>query len=132
MIAKGVLTMLLLKKLILAAALVLLLVGCRVGRGGDAKGGSGRRAIVQAKQQPANVQMAVRPAVEGKVVDADGKPLAGAQVYLADPYHPVTFMGRSRQEQHGLKRPVMRGRRDTTTSRPINCHHHRRPGQVSF
>jgi len=87
-IAKGVMTMLLAKKMVLAASLALLLL-MGVGVVVVAKGGAGAKAAEANKPQKADGHL-VRPPVEGRVVDADGRPLAGAQVYLADPHHPVT------------------------------------------
>jgi RNA polymerase sigma factor (sigma-70 family) len=90
-IAKGVLTMLLVKELGLAASLALLL-SMSVGVVAVAKGGAGAKAAEAPKPQHADAYR-IRPPVEGRVVDADGKPLAAALVYLADPYHPVTVYG---------------------------------------
>jgi len=87
-IAKGVLTMFLVKKLVLAASLALLLF-MGVGAVIVAKGGAGAQAAEANKPQKADGHL-LRPPIEGRVVDADGKPLAGAQVCLADPDHPVT------------------------------------------
>jgi RNA polymerase sigma factor (sigma-70 family) len=91
LIAKGVLTMLLLKKIALAVSVMLLLM---IGAGVVAVVSGGATAGPVPADATTNVQASdpktLRPAVEGKVVDATGNPLPAAHVYLADPYHPVT------------------------------------------
>ena len=90
-IAKGVLTMLMIKKAVVAAAIVLLLLG-GIGAAVAVRNMAGAGGIQATTPQKAE-EPAMRPVVEGTVVDAAGKPVAGAQVYLADPDHPVSVYG---------------------------------------
>ena len=80
--------MLMIKKAVVAAALALFLLG-GIGAAVVVKSNSAATPAQATAPQKAGETRAMRPVVQGTVVDAAGKAVAGAQVYLADPDHPA-------------------------------------------
>ncbi len=80
--------MLLVKKLGVAAMVVIAVVA--LGAAGVVGARSWLAVPTAAALEAKGEKRVMRPVVEGVVVDASGKAVAGAHVYLADPYHPVT------------------------------------------
>jgi RNA polymerase sigma factor (sigma-70 family) len=130
-IAKGVMTMLLVKKLGVAAMVVIAVVA--LGAAGVVGARSWLAVPTAAALEAKGEKRVMRPVVEGVVVDASGKAVAGAHVYLADPYHPVTVYDDQQARAAWVETSGHAGQAGYDQKPGQSAvHHDQRPGQISF